>query len=66
MMAGISPNIITVEPSIDGIVAGLREAAAGVGHVHRRVAGSEVRWSRDWDQSFNDEVLTRVIELLEA
>jgi hypothetical protein len=59
-MAAISSNLITVEPTVDGVVAGLREAVAGVGEVERRVSGSDVRWSRDWNRSFDDELMERV------
>ena len=65
-MAGISSNLVTAEPSIDGIAAGLREAVAGVEDYERRARGAEVRWSRDWDQSFDDEVLARVDAFLQA
>jgi hypothetical protein len=65
-MAAISSNLITVEPSLDGLAAGLQEAANGVGDFERRASGSEVRWSRDWDQSFNDELMARVASFLDA
>jgi GT2 family glycosyltransferase len=60
-MTAISPNLIAVEPSIDAVADGLCRAADAVGHFERRVRGSEVQWSRDWDQSFPDSLL----ELLE-
>jgi hypothetical protein len=65
-MTAISPNIITAEPGLDGLAAGLYEAAAGVEDYERRARGSEVRWSRDWDQSFGDELLRRVESFLNA
>jgi hypothetical protein len=48
-----------------GPPAALCEAAAGADDVERRPRGSDVRWSRDWDTSFGDELLTRVLSLLE-
>jgi glycosyltransferase involved in cell wall biosynthesis len=65
-MAAISPNLVTVEPSVAAVAAGLREATAGVGDFERRVRGSAVRWSRDWNRSFDDAVLARTVSFLEA
>jgi glycosyltransferase involved in cell wall biosynthesis len=59
-MAGISSNLLTAEPTIEGVAGALREAAAGVDDVERRVRGSRVRWSRDWDQSFDDGLLAQI------
>jgi glycosyltransferase involved in cell wall biosynthesis len=64
VMESISSNLITAEPSIDAVAGALREAAEAVTDTDRRIAGSEVRWSRDWDQSFDDELLGRVASVL--
>jgi hypothetical protein len=64
-MARISPNLIAVEPSIDGVAEGLRRAAASVEDFAGRARGSEVRWSRDWRSSFSAELLERVERELE-
>jgi glycosyltransferase involved in cell wall biosynthesis len=65
-MATISSNLITVEPSLEGLVDGLREAVAAVDDFGRRARGSDVRWSRDWKRSFDDALLERVTSFLEA
>ena len=52
-MAAISSNLITVEPTPEGLAAGLREAADRVEDFEGRARGSQVRWSREWDQSFD-------------
>jgi glycosyltransferase involved in cell wall biosynthesis len=65
-MASISSNLITVEPGLEGLAAGLREAADRVGDFERRARGSRVAWSRDWNRSFNDELMARVAALLQA
>ncbi len=65
-MSAISPNLITVEPTIAGIAGGLRAAALGVEDHDGRARGSAVRWSRDWDESFDDELMDRVVELLDG
>jgi hypothetical protein len=64
-MAAISSNLITAEPSLDGIATALCDAARAVEDFERRVRGSDVRWSRDWDRSFDDGLMDRVEELLE-
>lgn len=63
-MTAISPNLITAEPTVEGIVAALCRAAVASADVERRVLGSKVRWSTNWDDSFNDELLTRVLSVL--
>jgi glycosyltransferase involved in cell wall biosynthesis len=65
-VAAISPNLLAVEPTIDAIAAGLREAVAAAGDAERRAAGSAVRWSRDWDCSFNDALMARVAGFLRS
>jgi hypothetical protein len=63
-MEAISPNLIAVEPSLEGIVGGLREAVARVDQAGARLRGSAVGWSRDWDRSFDDRLMQRVDALL--
>jgi hypothetical protein len=63
-MARISSNLITVEPTVDDLVAGLREAVAGAEDAERRVRGSAVRWSRDWADSFPDQLMGTVERFL--
>jgi hypothetical protein len=65
-MAAISSNLITAEPSIEAIADALGNAAAGVDDSARRIAGSAVRWSRDWNRSFDDRVLARIAAFLES
>lgn len=63
-MSAISSNIITAEPSLDALVQGLREAAGRVEDFERRASGSQVRWSRDWDTSFDHTLMARVASFL--
>jgi glycosyltransferase involved in cell wall biosynthesis len=65
-MSAISANLITVKPSLEGLAAGLREAARRAEDFEGRARGSEVRWSRDWGRSFNDELMARVASFLDA
>jgi glycosyltransferase involved in cell wall biosynthesis len=64
-MTSISSNLITVEPSVEGIAAGLQLAVAAVSEIDRRIAASAVRWSRDWNDSFDDKLLERLASVLQ-
>ena len=59
-LSAISTNLIGSKPTIEGVCAGLREAAAEVGNERRRRAGSEVKWASDWDDAFDDEKIARI------
>jgi hypothetical protein len=63
-LAAISPNLIAAPPTIEGIAGALYEAAAAAADAERRARGSRVAWSRDWDESFDDALLDRVIAFL--
>ena len=63
-LAEISPNLVAAEPTLDGIVAALREAVTGADDAERRVSGADVNWSRDWSQSLDDALMERVDSLL--
>jgi len=63
-LSAISTNIITAEPTVDSIAAALGQAAAGASDLERRVEGSEVHWSKSWEQAFGDELLGAVVSAL--
>jgi Glycosyl transferase family 2 len=65
-MEAISPNLLTVEPSVDALAAGLDAAADRAEDLERRVRGSQVRWSRSWSDSFDAQLMARIEELLEG
>jgi glycosyltransferase involved in cell wall biosynthesis len=65
-LAAISSNLITAEPTVDGIAGALLRAASGVDDFEHRARGSRVRWSSDWKRSFDDELLRRVASFLET
>ena len=64
-LATISTNLIAAEPTIDGVAAGLAEAASRVGEHEARVAGADVAWSDDWERSLDDAVMGEIDALLE-
>jgi GT2 family glycosyltransferase len=59
-LAAISGNLVAAEPTIESLAAALREAGRRAEDLQRRVTGSAVRWSRDWQASFPDELLERL------
>ena len=64
-LAAISRNLIAAEPGVEAIADALCEAAARAGRRRARaLRGSRVRWSRDWEESFSEPVLARVLSLL--
>jgi len=60
-LSAISSNLITVEPTIEGIAAGLRDAGSMADDVAQRVRGSQVNWSSRWEKSLHDELLDRIV-----
>ena len=63
-LAMISPNLLTVEPSIPAVAAGLAEAVAGAGDYAARAVGADVAWASDWDASFDDDRLEAIAAAL--
>jgi hypothetical protein len=64
-LQGISANLIAVEPTIDAITEGIREAVAASADHERRLRGAEVHWSRSWEDSFGAELVEQVRGFLE-
>jgi len=65
-LRAISGNLIPVEPTVDAITAGLAEAVAATGDAERRIRGSQVDWSRSWQDSFDDRLVERIKAFVEA
>jgi len=64
-LAAISPNLVVAEPGLDDLAEALAAAAARVEDFEARAAGSRVRWSRSWRETFDDELMGRIEALLE-
>jgi GT2 family glycosyltransferase len=62
----ISANLTAVEPRAHQIADALVRAVHDAGDFERRIAGSQVRWSSDWAQSFDDELVARLIAELDV
>ena len=59
-LAAISPNLVAGEPTVEGLARALCAAADRAGEARH----SAVRWSRSWDESFDDALLDRLTALL--
>jgi hypothetical protein len=64
-LAAISGNLIAVEPTIEAIKEGIREAVAASSDHERRLRGAEVNWSRSWEDSFDPQLIERVSSFLD-
>jgi glycosyltransferase involved in cell wall biosynthesis len=64
-LAAISENLNAVEPTIEGVKEGIREAVAASGDHDRRLRGASVKWSRGWDDSFSPALIERLRAFIE-
>ncbi len=60
----ISPNIIVGDPTIDGIEKTLFKAVEYISNYKQRIEGSHVKWSSDWSESFNADVMLKIKEFI--
>jgi len=51
----ISSNLYGAVPTIDGVLAGIKEAVQKVDDMNERLRGAEVNWASSWPQAFSDE-----------
>ncbi|MGH2866693.1 MAG: glycosyltransferase [Solirubrobacteraceae bacterium] len=65
-MQAISGNLIVAEPTVDGVLAGLRAAVERVADVDGRLAECQVRWSRSWEQSLGPGLVHTIVGALMA
>ena len=55
----ISPNIITVDPTLEDLVAGLKSGVARVPGIGERIRNADLSWPRTWEDAFGDEQKSR-------
>ncbi|HTX30980.1 MAG TPA: glycosyltransferase [Solirubrobacteraceae bacterium] len=63
-LRALSSNLIAAPASIEALAQALVSAATEVEDVDRRMRGTAVNWSLDWDQAFDDGVLDRLMSYL--
>lgn len=64
-LRALSDNLIGAEPHIDGVRDGLREAVEQVEDTKRRLDGARVNWAGQWDESFHEDIMSRIETWLE-
>lgn len=64
VLRGISENIEPCEAMPESVASALAKAVARVNHHQQRIKGSDLNWVRDWDDSFNNEVMSQIAEML--
>jgi glycosyltransferase involved in cell wall biosynthesis len=65
-MSEISENLLAPAPTVPAIAEALGQAAAASEDYERRARGAMVNWSRDWNESFSDQLIARVIDMLDG
>ncbi|MGY2937399.1 hypothetical protein ACVWZ6_007001 [Bradyrhizobium sp. GM6.1] len=63
-LAAISTNLIPVEPTLEAVVGGLREAISRVEQYDRRMQGACFDWPTDWNDAFEPEAIKKIVEFL--
>ena len=63
-MRALSPNLLTVAPTVEGVAEGLRAAVAAAADTGARRSGAAVKWSSEWAHSFPDAMLDRIAAVL--
>lgn len=65
-LKAISSNLIAVEPTIESIADGLKEAATNIEDYQRRVRGSRVEWATSWDHALGGSVMAKIKEFIQS
>ncbi len=60
----ISTNLIPVEPTLEGVVAGLKDAISRVDQYDKRLQGSRFNWPTDWDAAFSEAAMKKIVDFL--
>ena len=65
-LRAISSNFVAVEPTIEAVRRGLKDAVARMDDYAQRVEGSHVNWSTCWEQTFNRTVIAQIRAFIEG
>ena len=60
VLVAISPNLVPVDPTPEGVAAGLAEAVRRAKDVAACVEGADRPWVRSWGDAFNEDVMARL------
>ena len=65
-MEALSQNIICSEPTLEGITNSLGKAVRMSNDVDARLAGTNVKWAFNWDDSFNESIMKNIKKLIDG
>lgn len=60
----ISSNLIAAQPTIAGVTEKIAETAVKCSDHQARLEGAKVNWASSWHDTFNDDVLSQIIQWL--
>ena len=63
-LAAVSPNLIAIPPTVDGIADGLTEAIRRAGDLKGRLADARIDWPTNWTDAFSPETMERLQRFL--
>jgi hypothetical protein len=63
-LAAISGNLIGASATVEAIADAIGQAVVEADRCQARIDQSAVRWSRDWNQSFDEPLLAWLLEAL--
>ncbi|MGB4859480.1 MAG: glycosyltransferase [Dokdonella sp.] len=63
-LAAVSPNLIAIPPTVDGIADGLTEAIRRAGDLKGRLADARIDWPTNWTEAFSPETMKRLQRFL--
>jgi hypothetical protein len=66
LLREISPNLIPVSPTVEGVQEGLRQAVANIAGYEQRVRGASVKWATNWDDAFHAGFMGRFKEFMDG
>ena len=63
-LSAVSTNIIAAEPTITGYQNALKEGVMRTENYQKRVEGSKVKWSKNWNEAFDENKMKKIFEFL--
>jgi hypothetical protein len=63
-LEAISTNLIAVEPTLEDVVGGLKEAISRVDQYDRRLKGARIDWPTDWSDAFEPAAMKKIVDFL--
>jgi len=63
-LKAISTNLIAVEPTLEGVVEGLKEAIVRVDQFDQRLKGAQIDWPTDWNDAFEPNAMKKMVDFL--